>query len=55
MAYMKKGYYVLDKIQGPMIIVSNTEGVSYDEMVDVIVDEKQKRKGKVVKIDGDRI
>lgn len=52
---MKKGYYILDKIQGPMIIVSNTEGVSYDEMVDVIVDEKQKRKGKVVKIDGDRI
>lgn len=52
---MKKGYYILDKIQGPMVVVSNTENVSYDEMVDVLVEGQERRKGKVVRIDGDTV
>jgi len=52
---MKKGYYILDKIQGPMVIVSHTENVSYDEIVDVLVEGQARRKGKVVRIDGDTV
>ncbi len=51
---MKKEYLVLDKVQGPLIILSNVEDVAYDEIVDIIVDNDHKKKGKVVQIYGDK-
>ena len=37
---MKKEYLMLNKIQGPLIILSNVEDVAYDEIVDIVVDGK---------------
>ena len=51
---MKKQYLCLDKVQGPLLILSDVEGASYDEIVDILVDGKERRKGKVVQIDGDK-
>lgn len=51
---MKKEYLMLNKIQGPLIILSNVEDVAYDEIVDILVDGKYKKKGKVVQIYKDK-
>ncbi|WZL73474.1 V-type ATP synthase subunit B [Clostridiaceae bacterium 35-E11] len=52
---MKKEYLRLDKIEGPLIMLSNVEDVSYGEMIDIIVENGKNRKGKVIKIDGNII
>jgi V/A-type H+-transporting ATPase subunit B len=51
---MKKEYLMLSKIQGPLIILSNVENVAYDEIVDILVDGKYRKKGKVVQIYKDK-
>lgn len=51
---MKKEYLMLNKVQGPLIILSNVEDVAYDEIVDILVDGKDKKKGKVVQIYKDK-
>jgi len=51
---MKKEYLMLNKIQGPLIILSNVEDVAYDEIVEILVDGKYKKKGKVVQIYKDK-
>ena len=51
---MKKEYLVLDKVQGPLIILSEVSGIFYDEIVDILVDGKERKKGKVVQIEGDK-
>lgn len=51
---MKQQYLYLDKIQGPLIVLSGVENVAYDEIVDIVIDGKDKRKGKVVQIQGDK-
>ena len=50
---VKKEYIKLDKVEGPLIVVANTKGVHYDEVVHIRVNENEMRKGKVVKIEGD--
>jgi len=52
---MKKQYLKLDKIQGPLVVMSKVKDVAYDEVVDILIDGKEKRKGKVVKIEGDKV
>lgn len=51
---MKKEYLRLDKVQGPLIMVSGVQNVAYDEMVEIVISQNEKRMGKVVQIDGDR-
>lgn len=51
---MKKEYLVLDRIQGPLIVVSDVKDASYDEIVNVLVDNKIQKKGKVVQIYKDK-
>ncbi|MDF2880943.1 MAG: V-type synthase subunit [Clostridiaceae bacterium] len=51
---MKKQYLTLDKVQGPLIILSDISDVSYDEIVDIVIDGKESKKGKVVQIQGDK-
>ncbi len=51
---MKKEYLRLDKIQGPLIIVSQVENVGYDEIVEIILSDGGKRQGRVVQIEGDK-
>jgi V/A-type H+-transporting ATPase subunit B len=52
---MKKEYLILDKIQGPLIILSGVMDAAYDEIVEVVVDEKNKKKGKVVQVYEDKV
>ncbi len=49
---MRKEYLKLDKVEGPLIILSNVDGVAYDEIVHIKMDTGELRKGKVIKIDG---
>lgn len=51
---MKKEYLVLDKVQGPLIVLSGVSGASYDEIVDISIG-KETKKGKVVQINGDKV
>ncbi|WP_125152797.1 V-type ATP synthase subunit B [Clostridium rectalis] len=52
---MKKEYLVLEKVQGPLIVLSDVENVAYDEIVDILIDGKEKKKGKVVQIEKDKV
>lgn len=48
---MRKEYLKLDKVEGPLIVLSNIDGVAYDEMVNIKLDNGEMRKGKVIKVD----
>lgn len=52
---MKREYLSLDKIEGPLIILSGVKGASYGEVVRIKVGEDEHRMGKVIRIDGDRV
>lgn len=49
---MRKEYLKLDKVEGPLIVLSNIDGVAYDEIVHIKLDNGETRKGKVIKVDG---
>jgi V/A-type H+/Na+-transporting ATPase subunit B len=51
---VKKEYLMLDRVQGPLIILSDVSGAAYDEIVDITVDGKERKKGRVVQIQGDK-
>lgn len=51
---MKKEYLVLDRIKGPLIVLSDVEGASFDEIVDIKVKGEGIKKGKVVQLQGDK-
>lgn len=52
---MRRQYLKLDKIQGPLVVLSKVRDAAYDEVVDILIDGKERRKGKVVKIEGDKV
>lgn len=52
---MRKEILQLNQIEGPLIILSEIEDVSYGEIIDIIVDGNIHRKGKVVKIEKDKV
>lgn len=49
---MRKEYLKLDKVEGPLIVLSNIDDVAYDEMVHIKMDSGELRKGKVIKVEG---
>lgn len=49
---MRKEYLKLEKIEGPLIVLSNVTDAAYGEMVFIKVDNEEIRKGKVIKIEG---
>ena len=49
---MRKEYLKLNKVEGPLIVLSNIDDVAYDEMVHIKLDNGEMRKGKVIKVDG---
>lgn len=55
MIILKKEYLLLDKVEGPLIILSDVEDVSYGEIIDIAVENEKSRKGKVIKLDKDKI
>jgi len=52
---VRKEFLLLDKIDGPLILLSGVKDVAYDEMVDINVNNGEEyRKGRVIRIDGDK-
>ncbi|OON96194.1 MAG: V-type ATP synthase subunit B [Epulopiscium sp. Nele67-Bin005] len=49
---MIKEYLKLEKVEGPLIMLSNVSGVAYGELVKITVDNTETRFGKVIKIEG---
>ena len=52
---MQRQYLKLEKIDGPLIVLKGVDNVSYDEMMDIVIDGKEKRRAKVVRIQGDKV
>ena len=51
---MLKEYKTTVEITGPLMIVDKVEGVAYDELVEIDLPSGEKRRGKVLEVDGDR-
>ncbi|HAE91829.1 MAG TPA: V-type ATP synthase subunit B, partial [Tissierella sp.] len=52
---MKKEYLVLDKVEGALIELSKVHAVGYGEIVHVENNLGEKKLGRVIKIDGDKV
>jgi len=50
---MSKEYKTAVDIQGPLLVVNQVSGVSYDELVEVTLSSGETRRGKVLEINGD--
>lgn len=44
----------LKEINGPLVALDGVEGIGYDEMAELVLDDGTRRTGRVVQIDGDR-
>lgn len=51
---MLKEYKTTSEITGPLMVVKNVEGASFDELVEVEIPSGEIRRGKVLEIDGSR-
>lgn len=51
---MNKEYKTIKEIVGPLMLVENVEGATYDELVEIIEHDGSKRYGKVLEVDRDR-
>jgi len=51
---MRKEYLKLDKVEGPLVVLSNVKDAAYGEMVTIKLDNGVVRKGKIILIDGTR-
>ncbi len=52
---MRKEYLKLEKVEGPLIVLSNVKDAAYGEMVTIKVDHEETRKGKIIKIEGSNV
>ena len=52
---MRTEYIGLSDLSGSLIALQGVEGVSYDEMAEITLDNGQRRYGRVILIDGDRV
>ncbi|MDD4508517.1 MAG: V-type ATP synthase subunit B, partial [Eubacteriaceae bacterium] len=50
---MNREYKTIKEVVGPLMLVDHVEGVKYDELVEIIQNDGEKRIGKVLEIDGD--
>lgn len=51
---MIKEYRTVREIAGPLLMVEEVSGVKYEELVEIILPDGTKRRGKVLEVDGDR-
>ena len=49
---MLKEYRTVTEVVGPLMVVEGVEGVKYDELVEIELQTGEKRRGKVLEIDG---
>ena len=52
---MRKEYLKLEKIEGPLIVLSNVTDAAYGEMVAIRINDEETRKGKIIKIEGSNV
>ena len=52
---MRKEYLKLEKVEGPLIVLSGIVDAAYGETVNIKVDNEETRKGKIIKIEGDKV
>lgn len=52
---MKKEYLKIQKIEGPLIVLTGIDDVSYGETIRIKINEDEIRTGKVIKIEGDKV
>ncbi len=46
---MRKEYLKLDRIEGPLIVISGVEGAFYGEIIEIKVENDRTRTGKVIR------
>ena len=51
---MLKEYRSVQEVVGPLMIVEGVEGIKYEELVEIQTQTGEKRRGRVLEIDGDR-
>ena len=51
---MLKEYKSIQEVVGPLMIVEGVEGIKYEELVEIQTQTGEKRRGRVLEIDGDR-
>ncbi|MGB5822565.1 MAG: V-type ATP synthase subunit B [Proteocatella sp.] len=51
----QREYLKLERVKGDLIVLEGVQGVAYGEILEITIDEKTKRTGKVVTVDGDKI
>lgn len=51
---MNLQYVGLNEINGPLVVLDGVEGASYDEVVDIRLDDGSTRLGRVVEVSGDK-
>ncbi len=52
---MRKEYLSLDRVEGPLIVLSGVEGAFYGEIIEIESADGRKRTGKIIRIEGDTI
>ncbi|MCK4590904.1 MAG: V-type ATP synthase subunit B, partial [Candidatus Latescibacteria bacterium] len=51
---MLKEYLTIREIAGPLVLVEEVEGVKFEELVELELPGGEKRKGRVLEVDGDK-
>ena len=51
---MLKEYRTINEVVGPLMAVEGVEGVKFDELVEIQMQNGEKRRGQVLEIDGDK-
>ncbi|WP_028273748.1 V-type ATP synthase subunit B [Atopococcus tabaci] len=51
---MLKEYRTVSEVVGPLMAIEGVEGVKFDELVDIELQNGERRRGQVLEIDGDR-
>lgn len=51
---MLKEYRTVTEVVGPLMVVEGVEGVKYEELVEIELQTGEKRRGRVLEIDGDK-
>ena len=51
---MFKEYTTIREVAGPLLLVENVEGATYEELVQITLPDGSHRRGKVLEVDGDR-
>ena len=51
---MLKEYRTIKEVVGPLMLVEGVSGVKYDELVEIVQESGEIRRGKVLEINGDK-